>query len=243
MNRILSQLSGNGHYGVSVLVHYQIYRGFRTSEFAEGWSNATELTNVRSRVGIDRSLLNYGFADGPLIHLGLLPDQLEEGMESLGKLCRYCRLSNLENPEEDDALTKAILEIAVEPASSGWRVRANLGDPVWKILESEAFQKLDPDGLSMTNRRIARWWQDKANDQVSGQYATIGDSIDGQMLQFMQPRGSEVTVYGARKSTDGFQFACHNTDSAEQVFGHIYALCVVLDQCQAYAANLARRST
>jgi|GEM_PF-5540334 len=222
--RILTERSVFGHHGVWSLVPFEVLREFqkRASVFAE-WESPNFLDDRRMRTGVSHSLINYGYDDGPMVRLGWHPQHLADAMKSISILDRFAL-------RKGESFTEPALEILAHPTPNGWVVKANFGDPVWDVIESERFAH----DLSQINKKIKTFWEDATNKDESAQFASMSVGINGPTLQVYHPGSQGLWIAGARNHSGvgSFQMCDHNTVSAEDAFAHIYALCVILEHCR-----------
>ena len=225
MKIIRTELSGFGHYGICSLVPQPIVEAFRQNVKSHADWEYPEFDFCRT--GIEHSLVNYQYDDGPYFRLGWAPSNLPSAMKSVRILDRYGEM--LPTQQKRELFNYPSLEVTAYPNSNGWDVKANFGNPIWDLIESGDFPSLLP-GI---NTEILNWWKDQSNTDVGGQLTTVFKGVNGITLQVYQPSGNGLWIVGSRNDTGGsYQIHDHNTDGWSQAFAHVFSLCVILKHCR-----------
>ena len=235
---ILTELSGRGYYGICSIVPRQIVPQLmenisnlrpEAKELYGLWSKPDFDSDPWGRTGLDESLKCLATDnESDNIRLGWIPGKIRQALISM-ELLELCNDQDFKS--RLDQLKEPVLEITVGQGNNGWFVRANLGYPIWDIIEGSNFSK---DVLPTIKQRIQYFWEDQSGScyKNSMSNTVVHDGVNGKTLQLYHPIGNGLWITGSRKDFMGYQLTDHNTDTHIQAFAHIYGLCVVLDECR-----------
>ena len=245
---ITAELSGRGHYGVCSALDRS--EAPELTERIEGltpeakkrfgsWTKPDFHLDPWGRTGIDDSLFCLDTTNkDKQIRLGWVPYKIELALRSLQLLEMCCPLMEQRKSRESRLPTEAILEVNVGKLDRGWNVKANFGEPIWKIIEDERFSA---DLLPVVKLRLQQFWEDRTGFDY--RHSMSNTFSRGRYLQIYHPVGNGLWIEGHPNETGEFQLIDHNTDNSEQAFAHIYALCVVLDECRKEIERKNRRKS
>lgn len=238
---ITTELSGRGHYGVcSVLPRSSVpdlmeRMGKFRSEIKEkygSWTKTNFDVDPWGRTGLEGSLFCLDTTgENEEIRLGYVPSKFDLAFTSL-ELLNLCNdLEKQRDSRKERMPSEAILEVYVGRCSHGWGVKANFGDPVWDVIESDHFAT---ELLPVVKLRLQQLWEDwTGNDfRHSMSNTFVRDGVSSRGIQIYHPMGNGLWIEGSRNTYNSYQLIDHNTDTPRDAFAHIYALCVVLDLCR-----------
>lgn len=235
---ILTELSGRGYYGICSIVPRQIVPqlmeniGNLRPEVKERygeWGKTNFDSDPWGRTGLDDSLKCLDTDnDSDNIRLGWIPTKIRQALISM-ELLELCNYQDFKSRPAQ--LEKPVLEISVGQGNNGWFVHANLGYPIWDVIEGDKFSD---DILPAIKQRIQYFWEDESGSCYRNSMSStfVHDGVNGKTLQLYHPVGNGLWITGSRKDFTGYQLIDHNTDTCVQALAHIYGLCVVLDECR-----------
>lgn len=239
--KILTELSGYGHYGICSHLPSDIDDLVKANERHPTLSR-WETSPSGDVFGIDYSLwrlrdtLDEEQEDQSTFRVAWRPSQLAGAMQSIGALGmvlpeapsfeeRYKLLQ-----EENERFKQSLgLAFSIHRNENGWHVRASFGEPIWDVIETDLFAK---EAMPKVIRDLELFWEDQDGYKRRLHSTCVHDGVDGKTLQIYHPSGNGLWISGSRKYYDDHQLTDHNTDCFDQAFAHVYGLCVVLKYCR-----------
>lgn len=239
--KILTELSGFGHYGVCSIISADQLDRMLTNfpKHLEGW----ELSQPDRITGIDASLWRLTDLDEneDTCRYAWRPDKLHAAMRSIGILDRLSPgfedfNVNLKAGKEDEQtfLASNSLNFSISRNENGWHVRGSFGYQIWDVIESDYFSS---DLLPRVVRELELYWEDQNGRSQRMPNTFVHDGAEGKTLQIYHPVGNGCWISGARKKRGDHQLCDHNTDYEAQAFGHIFGLCLVQKYCREHLAG------
>lgn len=237
---VLTEKSPYGHYGVWSLVPREVFDA--ATELLAKNVHGYEGNRFDNRTGFDYSLIIVDKYDqGDTVKLAWSPDKLGLAMKSIGKLNDAATYS-LDPDQSSDtrsALRKRFdesdgLNLVIARADRGWHVHASLGGMLWDVIEQPFFNETIIPKLI---QHLVLYWEDQVGTGQRMGTTEVHDGADGKTLQIYHSNGNGLWISGSRKYTDSHQISDHNTDSEDQAFAHVYALCILQKLCREHLAK------
>jgi hypothetical protein len=196
-------------------------------------------------IGIDpRTNKLQGLAIKGLVNLpdtlGLLwpkPDQdLEQAINLIAQICRILANTETAHVPGDTNLYCRIRK----PIRRGYSVHANLGLRCWQELREI---QSDPDQCRLhIQESMQDFWNATGHPGQSTRLLFSGTAA----FQLGQPGLHETCITGSQITDSSwswdssYELSCHNTDTAKQAYGHVLALCHLMDYLALYRAQKIR---
>ena len=159
---VRTELSGCGHYGVCTIVPRDVLEKLMesfvhlSSSANTDWDNWSNLDlDPWKPFGINGSWRFLTKDDQESeVRLAWDPGHLGDALISQNMLMRFASIVS----DGKETKAGANLEICTGRMSEGWFAQANLGDDIWKVIESSDF----PNLLPKINADIRHWWEDQS---------------------------------------------------------------------------------
>jgi hypothetical protein len=193
-------------------------------------------------IGIDPSTNSLqGVAIKGLVNLpdtlGLLwpkPDQdLEQAIDLIAQICKILTNTETAHVPGDTNLYCRIRKLV----RGGYSVHTNLGPRCWQELR-EIQSDLDQCRLYI-KEAMQDFWSTAGYPNQSIRLLFSGTSV----FQLGQPGFHETCIAGSQITDSSwswgssYELSCHNTDTAKQAYGHVLALCHLMDYLALYRAQ------